>query len=59
MMLRQIARSPHRTALMVLAAYRETEPSEDLAETLADLGREGLFERQHLSGLGTSRTSGR
>ncbi len=52
MMLRQIARSPHRTALMVLAAYRETEPSEDLAETLADLGREGLFERQHLSGLG-------
>ncbi len=52
MMLRQIARSPHRTALMVLAAYRETEPSQDLAETLADLGREGLFERQHLSGLG-------
>ncbi len=52
MMLRQIARSPHRTALMVLAAYRETEPSEGLAETLADLGREGLFERQHLSGLG-------
>ncbi len=52
MMLRQIARSPHRAALMVLAAYRETEPSENLAETLADLGREGLFERQHLAGLG-------
>ncbi len=54
MMLRHIARSPHRTALMILAAYRETEPSEALAETLADLGREGLFERQHLSGLGVS-----
>jgi DNA-binding SARP family transcriptional activator/tetratricopeptide (TPR) repeat protein len=51
-MLRHVARSPHRTALMILAAYRETEPSEALAETLADLGREGLFERQHLSGLG-------
>ena len=54
MMLRHIGRSSHRTALMVLAAYRETEPSEALAETLADLGREGLFERQHLSGLSTA-----
>ncbi|MGZ8666881.1 MAG: ATP-binding protein [Solirubrobacterales bacterium] len=53
-MLRHIARSSHRTALMILAAYRETEPSEVLAETLADLGREGVFERQHLSGLGVA-----
>jgi DNA-binding SARP family transcriptional activator len=50
-MLRHIARSPHAGALMVLAAYRETEPSETLAETLADLGRERLFERIHLPGL--------
>jgi DNA-binding SARP family transcriptional activator/tetratricopeptide (TPR) repeat protein len=50
-MLRHIARSPHRTGLMILATYRETEPSDALAEALADLGREGLFERQHLSGL--------
>lgn len=51
LMLRHIARSPHRTGLMILATYRETEPSGALAEVLADLGREGLFERRHLSGL--------
>jgi predicted ATPase/DNA-binding SARP family transcriptional activator len=51
LMLRHIARSPHRAGLMVLATYRETEPSDLLSATLADLGRERLFERQHLSGL--------
>ncbi len=51
LMLRHIARSPHRTALMIVATYRETEPSDALAEMLADLGREGLFERHHLAGL--------
>ncbi len=51
LMLRHIARAPHRTALMILATYRETEPGDALAETLADLGREGLFERRHLPGL--------
>ncbi len=51
LMLRHIARSAHDGGLMVLATYRETEPSPALAETLADLGRERLFERLRLSGL--------
>lgn len=51
LMLRHIARSVHRGGLMVLATYRATEPSPALAETLADLGREQLFERLRLSGL--------
>ncbi|MEK6277517.1 MAG: AAA family ATPase [Actinomycetota bacterium] len=55
-MLRHIARSPHGAGLMVLGTYRETEPSDALTETLADLGRERLFERIHLGGLGTDDT---
>jgi predicted ATPase/DNA-binding SARP family transcriptional activator len=51
LMLRQLARSPHRSSLMVLATYRETQPSEALSATLADLGRERLFGRLHLEGL--------
>jgi DNA-binding SARP family transcriptional activator/tetratricopeptide (TPR) repeat protein len=51
LMLRHIARSSRGDALMVLATYRPTEPSPVLAETLADLGREQLFERLRLSGL--------
>ncbi len=54
LMLRHIARSAHRGGLMVLATYRETEPSPTLAETLADLGRERLFERLRLSGLSSA-----
>ncbi|HWB68511.1 MAG TPA: AAA family ATPase, partial [Solirubrobacterales bacterium] len=49
--LRRLARSTRRDNLMVLATYRETEPSPALAEALADLGRERLFERLRLSGL--------
>ena len=51
LMLRHIARSPHRAGMLILATYRETEPSDLLSATLADLGRERLFERQHLAGL--------
>jgi DNA-binding SARP family transcriptional activator/tetratricopeptide (TPR) repeat protein len=54
LMLRHIARSVHRGGLMVLATYRETEPSPALAETIADLGRERLFERMHLAGLSSA-----
>jgi DNA-binding SARP family transcriptional activator/tetratricopeptide (TPR) repeat protein len=50
LMLRHIARSGGG-ALMVVAAYRPTEPSPVLTETLADLGREKLFERIALTGL--------
>ncbi len=49
--LRRIARSPHRGGLLIVATHREAEPSETLAETLADLGREHLFRRIHLTGL--------
>ncbi|HEY5052174.1 MAG TPA: AAA family ATPase [Solirubrobacterales bacterium] len=51
LMLRHIARSGGDSALMVLTAYRPTEPSPVLTETLADLGREKLFERIGLDGL--------
>jgi DNA-binding SARP family transcriptional activator len=51
LMLRHIARSRSERAVMVLAAYRPTEPSPVLTEALADLGREKLFERIGLNGL--------
>jgi DNA-binding SARP family transcriptional activator/predicted ATPase len=57
LMVRQLARSPHRSRLMVLATLRETEPSDTLAELLADLGREHLFERLRLGGLGPNETA--
>ena len=51
LMLRHIARSSADSPVMVLATYRQTEPSPALTETLADLGRERLFERLRLNGL--------
>jgi DNA-binding SARP family transcriptional activator/predicted ATPase len=57
LMFRQLARSPHRARLMILTTLRETEPSDTLAETLADLGRERLFERLRLGGLGPNETA--
>lgn len=49
--IRRIARSPHPGGLMILATHRGTEPSESLTEAIADLGRERLFRRIHLTGL--------
>ncbi len=57
LMFRHLARSSHRSRLMVLATHRDTEPSDALAETLADLGRERLFERVRLWGLGPDETA--
>jgi DNA-binding SARP family transcriptional activator/tetratricopeptide (TPR) repeat protein len=57
LMFRHLARAPHSSRLMVLATHRETEPSDSLAETLADLGREQLFERLRLGGLGPDETA--
>ncbi len=57
LMFRHLARSPHRSRLMVLATHRDTEASDALAETLADLGREQLFERIRLGGLGPDETA--
>ncbi|MFN8159487.1 MAG: BTAD domain-containing putative transcriptional regulator [Solirubrobacterales bacterium] len=57
MMLRHIARSPQRSGLMLLATYRPTEISEALSESLADLGRERLFERIRLGGLAPAQVS--
>jgi DNA-binding SARP family transcriptional activator len=57
LMFRQLARFPHRSRLMVLATHRETEPSDSLVETLADLGRERLFERLRLGGLDHAATA--
>jgi DNA-binding SARP family transcriptional activator/tetratricopeptide (TPR) repeat protein len=57
LLFRHLARTPHRSCLMVLATHRDTEPSDALAETLADLGRERLFERLRLGGLGPEETA--
>lgn len=57
LMFRHLARSPHPSRLMVIATHRDTEPSDVLAETLADLGRERLFERLRLGGLGPDETA--
>ncbi len=57
LMFRHLARSPHRSRLMVLATHRDTETSEALTETMADLGRERLFERLRLGGLGPDETA--
>jgi DNA-binding SARP family transcriptional activator/tetratricopeptide (TPR) repeat protein len=57
LMFRHLARSTHRAQLMVLATHRDTEPSDQLTETLADLGRERLFERLRLRGLGPDETA--
>ncbi|MGH2982105.1 MAG: ATP-binding protein, partial [Solirubrobacterales bacterium] len=57
LMFRHLARAPHRSRLMVLATHRHTEPSNALTETLADLGRERLFERIRLGGLGPDETA--
>jgi DNA-binding SARP family transcriptional activator len=57
LMFRQLARAPQRSRLMVLATHRDTEPSDALTETLADLGREQLFERIRLRGLGPDETA--
>jgi DNA-binding SARP family transcriptional activator/tetratricopeptide (TPR) repeat protein len=51
LILRHLARSPHPGKLMLVATYRETQPSEHFSALLADLGRERLFERMHLAGL--------
>jgi DNA-binding SARP family transcriptional activator/tetratricopeptide (TPR) repeat protein len=57
LMFRHLARSPHRSRLMVLATFRDTEPSDALTETIVDLGRERLFERLRLGGLGPDETA--
>lgn len=57
LMFRHLARSPHRSPLMVLATHRDTEPSDALTEAMADLGRERLFERLRLEGLGPDETA--
>jgi DNA-binding SARP family transcriptional activator/tetratricopeptide (TPR) repeat protein len=57
LMFRHLARSPHRSRLLVLATHRDTVPSDSLTETLADLGRERLFERIRLGGLGRNETA--
>lgn len=50
LLLRRLARSPHRGRLLICATYR-SGPSGALAETLAELGRERLVERLGISGL--------
>lgn len=57
LMFRHLARSPHRSMLMVLATHRVTQPSESLTEMVVDLGRERLFERLRLDGLGPTETA--
>jgi predicted ATPase len=51
LILRHLARSPYPSKLMLVATYRETPLSDHFSALLADLGREHLFERLHLTGL--------
>jgi AAA ATPase domain/Bacterial transcriptional activator domain len=53
LLLAHIARSTKPTALLIVGTYRESELSRThpLAATLADLRREGLYERVTLNGL--------
>ncbi|MBL7524433.1 AAA family ATPase, partial [Frankia sp. CNm7] len=52
-LLRHVVRAPHEAALLVVGSYRDLEvaPEHPLAELLADLRRDGLFERLPLEGL--------
>ena len=53
-LLRHVLRSTSSARLLVLATYRHTEISDALADTLADLRREGLgVDRLQLEGLDT------
>jgi tetratricopeptide (TPR) repeat protein len=52
-LLRHVLRAPHEAALLVVGSYRDLEidPDHPLSELLADLRRDGLFERLSLVGL--------
>jgi DNA-binding SARP family transcriptional activator/tetratricopeptide (TPR) repeat protein len=50
-LLRHVIRAPQAAALLIVGAYRETEVQHPLAELLADLRRDRLFERIPLGGL--------
>ena len=50
LLLRRLARFPHRGRFLICATYR-SGPSGALAETLAELGRERLVERVAIGGL--------
>jgi len=54
LLLRYLARSPEDSRLLAIGTYRETEVTQNqpLAETIADLRRDQLFERLALEGLG-------
>lgn len=58
-LLRHVLRAPAPTRLMVLGTYRDVEvvPSHHLAELLADLRREQLFDRVALAGLDETETA--
>ena len=52
-LLRYLVRAPHEASLLIVGSYREAEIGADhpLAELLADLRRDRLFERVALEGL--------
>ncbi len=52
-LLRHVARAQHEAALLIVGSYRDMEvsPEHPLFELLADLRRDGLFERLTLDGL--------
>jgi DNA-binding SARP family transcriptional activator/tetratricopeptide (TPR) repeat protein len=52
-LLRHVVRAPHEAALLIVGSYRDLELGHDhpLSELLADLRRDGLFDRLSLKGL--------
>jgi DNA-binding SARP family transcriptional activator len=59
LLLKYLVRYPRQARLMILGTYRETELDVDhpLAATIAELGRERLFERRALAPLDASAVS--
>ncbi len=55
-LLRHVVRAQHEAALLILGSYRDTDvaPEHPLVELLADLRRDGLYERVPLEGLDRS-----
>ena len=53
-LLRHVMRAQHEASLLIVGSYREMDvaPGHPLVELLADLRRDGLYERVSLEGLG-------
>ena len=58
-LLRHVMRAPHQAPILIVGTYRPAEvaPPHPLAELMADLRRDGLFERVMLEGLNSGQVA--